>query len=157
MACTYLLQECVLSLSLKKNYTWWNRQVLEGREGYVLFLKYNEVVLELSPSLEQLCSDDCNKGGLTVSMFWRFGCDLLSGPNWGQVRRRQWQRLCLIEQRLTFCLMNHGNAKENDSNMQNGKMTCYKLYLPLSFHGQLFNLLRLFTISISSSGGKQLT
>lgn len=65
------------------------------------------------------CSYGCDKSALKVIMLWRFSL-VLSEPNWGQVRQRKslCQRRCLhlLEQRLTFCLMNHGNLKGNRCN-----------------------------------------
>lgn len=93
------------------------------------FWKHNKVVLASSSSFNSFgSSDGGNKCGKKkekkrqrVLAVWLWSL-VLSEPNWGQVRQRkslcQRRRLSPIEQRLTFCLMNHGNPKENHTNAQ---------------------------------------
>lgn len=127
------------------------------------FWKHNKVVLASSSSFNSFrSSDDGNKceKKRKEKTAWPGGLALISclirasEPNWGQVRQRkslcQRRRLSPIEQRLTFCLMNHGNPKENHTNAQSCHIPCLKSSILLWDYRYAEGYLSYTTSSLSS-------
>lgn len=115
MSCSYLIEECLLSLSshlLKKQY----RSVSAGRGGRGASFKTQQgcfcvVGLFTTASGVLMAAIKLSVGG--------FNCDLSS-----LIRRKvrekfcvKWQYIHLMDQRLTHCSMNHRNPKRIDTNI----------------------------------------
>lgn len=149
----YLLEECVLSLAShiieKKQQCILNQVVSKKWTCRVLFLKAQQgcfgvvdLVLTavcLMAVINVVTKLECSCGSAVIFL-------VLSESNWGQLRQRKslcrWQRLHLVDQWLTFCLMNYRNPKGNVSNMHN--LSIGKMSLPLSTPGEPFDLHNLY-------------